>query len=559
MAILDNFTLFGYSLVKDTKEKRLETFEVEKDAAVDIVDGFQPGGGAYALSFETVSVPTSEVESIKTYRNIAANADVDLILNEIRNEFMIFDVPGKKPVDVSFPDQTAAVSRGIQKRMHEEFDEVYRLLNFKDKGIEFFSSWYVDSRIYFHVIIDQNDKKAGIKRLVQIDPLKIRKIRELPPKDPKTGTYDITKVKEYYVYVDQPDAASKSTAYFQQKGLKIQKDSIICIDSGILRDGVIKGFLDKAIVPFNNLKLMEESLLIYRVSRAPERRVIYVDVGNLPKNKAEQYIRDLMNRFRNKIVYDTKTGSIADKRNVLSMMEDYWLPRRDGGKGTEITTLPGGENLGITADIEYFKDKLLDSLNVPSSRFGEQPTSFVFGKGVEISRDEYRFKKYIDRLRQKFSKLFMDLLRVQVLLKNVATEEDWQDISEEIIWVYAEDNAFTEFKESEILNNRINTVTLIDPFVGKYVTREWVMKNILKMNDKEYDEMIDAMKDEQDEHGIMSQEAQDQQQQNFDNSMQSMQSAGVGQDQQQNQQPGNSAGDKSAEPEEGEDNGPPYV
>lgn len=548
MGLFDNLSLFGYSLVKDSEKekKKLETFELEKDSAVEVIEQNQLGG-AYAYSYESIAAPTSEVESIKTYRNMARNADVDLVLNEIRNEVFIFDVPGKRAVDVSFAGESKSVSKAIQKKIHEEFESIYRLMHFRERGIEYFDSWYIDGRIYLHKVIDATNKKDGIKKIVRIDPLKIRRIKEVPKRDEK-GVYDVSKVKEYYIYIDTPDSnAQKNTVYYKQTGLKIAKDAVTYCDSGILHEGMIQGHLHKAIVPFNNLKLMEESLLIYRVSRAPERRIIYVDVGNLPKNKAEQYVRDLMNRFRNKLVYDNKTGSLADKRNVLSMMEDYWLPRRDGGKGTEISTLPGGDNLGITTDVEYFADKLSDALNVPSSRFDQQAPTFVFGKGAEVNRDEYRFKKFLDRLRNRFVSVFEDLLKTQLLLKNIITEEDWDVIRDEIIWIYAEDNAFVEYKESEILNNRINTLATVDPFVGKYFTRQWVLKQVMRMTDKEIDELEESIIEDRkrmEELGISLDEEE----------------GGQGGEQpptaplQAEPQPA-----KGQQPEGEEDNGPPYV
>lgn len=499
MGLFDGLSLFGYTLSKDDDSKKLETFELEKDSAVDIMESNQIGG-AYAYTFETVTVPTAEVDMIKTYRDMSKNSDVDLVLNEIRNEVFIYDVPGKKALDISFDENTTGVSKAIQKKIHEEFDAVYKAINFRERGYDLFDNWYVDGRLYIHKIVDSKRKKDGILSAVIIDPLKIKRIREVPKKDAR-GLIDLNKVEEYFIYTDVPTVTiggqNLTTVNYQgTRGLKIQKDAVGYIDSGIYDGKIVQGFLHKAIIPFNNLKLMEESLLIYRVSRAPERRVIYVDVGNLPKNKAEQYVRDMMNRFRNKLVYDSKNGGLADKRNVLSMMEDYWFPRRDGGKGTEVTTLPGGENLGITEDVKYFKDKLMDALNVPASRFSEQAPSFAFGKGIEINRDEYRFKKFLSRLRNRFVTLFLDLLKTQLLLKNIITEDDWDGIVDEIVWVFAEDNNFVEFKESETLNNRINTLTMVDPFVGKYFPKAWVMKEVMKMTDKQI-EAINKMVEEE--------------------------------------------------------------
>lgn len=503
MGLFNNLSFFGYQLVKDSEKtdskKKVETFDIEKDTSAEVIEQNHMGG-AYAYTYESVTTPTTEIESIRTYRNISKNADVDLVLNEIRNEVFIFDVPGKKAVDVGFNSTNKVIPDAIQKKVHAEFDNIYSMMKFREKGLDYFNHWYVDGKIYFHKVVDNNDKKSGIKQIVRIDPLKMKRIREVPRRDEK-GIFDLSKIAEYFIYAENPGTTSNSSSPTTTTGLKILKDAVTYCDSGILEDGKVQGYLHKAIVPFNNLKMLEESLLIYRVSRAPERRIIYVDVGNLPKNKAEQYVRDLMNKFRNKLVYDSKTGGLADKKNVLSMMEDYWLPRRDG-KSTEITTLPGGENLGIIADVEYFANKLADSLNVPSSRFTQQAPSFVFGKGTEINRDEYRFKKFLDRLRNQFVSIFEDILKTQLLLKNIITEDDWADLKDEIIWSYAEDNNFVEFKEAEILNNKISTLATIDPYVGKYVSREWVMQNIMKMTDEELadmDEQIDKEREKNQE------------------------------------------------------------
>jgi hypothetical protein len=475
--------IFGYTITKNKKIGKLEAFQIESDPSSEVLGA--NAAGVMLYNYDLVTVPENEAELIRTYRRIAMSPDVDLALTEIRNEIFIFDVTGRRAIDLGFTNDSK-LSESVKSKIVEEFVNLYSIIDFNNSGLSLFMDWYIDGKMFLHKVIDTSKPKEGIKKIIPIDPLKIKKIREVPIPD-ANGIYNAADVVEYYIYVDTPDGIGKASYAEINRGLKINPDAISYSDSGIYdkNSNTVLGHLYKAIVPFNNLRLMEDSLIVYRVSRAPERRVIYVDVGSLPKNKAEQYMRDLMNRFKNKLVYDSRTGSIVDRKNILSMIEDYWLPRRDGGRGTEITTLPGGENLGIVDDVTYFRNKLYQSLNVPVSRFQDDPPVFSFGKGTEINRDEYRFKKFIDRLRQRFMFLFEDLLKTQLLLKNVITEKDWDAIRRSLQWEYAEDNNFVEYKESEILNNRINTLTQIDPFVGKYFTKDWVLRNVLKFSDEE--------------------------------------------------------------------------
>jgi hypothetical protein len=475
--------IFGYTITKNKKIGKLDAFQVEADPSSEVLGA--GAAGVMSYNYDLVTVPENEAELIRTYRRIAMSPDVDLALAEIRNEIFIFDVTGRRAIDLGFTSDSK-LSEAVKSKITEEFINLYSTIDFNNNGLSLFMDWYVDGKMFLHKVIDTSKPKDGIKKIIPIDPLKIKKIKEVPVPD-TNGIYNAADVVEYYIYVDTPDGIGKASIAEINRGLKIHPDAISYSDSGIYdkNSNTVLGHLYKAIVPFNNLRLMEDSLIVYRVSRAPERRVIYVDVGNLPKNKAEQYMRDLMNRFKNKLVYDSRTGSVVDRKNILSMIEDYWVPRRDGGRGTEISTLPGGENLGIVEDVTYFKNKLYQSLNVPISRFQDEPPTFVFGKGTEINRDEYRFKKFIDRLRQRFMSLFEDLLRTQLLLKNVITDQDWEIIRRSLQWEFAEDNNFVEYKESEILNNRINTLTQIDPFVGKYFTKDWVLRNVLKFSDEE--------------------------------------------------------------------------
>lgn len=477
---------FGFELKKPKTAQRLDAFALDSDGAVEISQDFgYGGGGVSAYFYDLVTVPKNELELVKTYRTIANSAEIDLAINEIRNEMFIFDVVDKKAIELYFTSESK-LGEGLRKKIQEEYDTVYALLNFTEKGVDIFSDWYIDGRLYVHKIVDSSKPKNGIQKTIVIDPTKIKKVKELPRPD-ANGIYNVNNIREFYVFSQEPDGKKAITP-----ALEIHPDSITYIDSGLLEKSTntVIGHLHKAIVPYNNMKLMEDSLLIYRVSRAPERRVIYVDVGNLPKNKAEAYMKELMNKFRNKLVYDSATGSIVDRKNVLSMLEDYWLPRREG-KGTQIDTLPGGTQLGVIEDVEYFRGKLYAALNVPLSRFSEQPAPFTFGKGLEIERDEYRFKKFINRLRQRFLHLFYDLLKTQLILKNIIVDGDWEDIKNDIQFVFTEDNAFVEYKESEIINNRLASLTQADAFVGKYLSKMWAQKNILRMSDKDI-KMIEA-------------------------------------------------------------------
>jgi hypothetical protein len=385
----------------------------------------------------------------------------------------------------------------IKKLITEEFQTVIELLNMNWQGHDIFRRWYIDGRLYFHKIIDEKNPKAGIIELRNVDPIKIRKIREVKEdKDPLTGTKMIKGVKEYYLY--QNNSMSKSS-----QGLKISKDAITYVTSGVLdpsRKRVLS-YLDKAMKTVNQLRMLEDSLVIYRLSRAPERRIFYIDVGNLPKGKAEEYLRNIMTKYRNKLVYNASTGEMQDDRKHMSMLEDFWLPRREGGRGTEITTLPGGENLGQIDDIVYFQKKLYKSLNVPVNRL-EQEAQFSLGRSSEITRDELKFQKFINRLRKRFSMLFMDLLQTQLVLKGIVTEEEWREMKQFINIDYQKDTHFSELKESELLRERLGTLREMDEYVGKYFSAEWLRKNVLMQSEEDIkmiDDQIAAEGDENEE------------------------------------------------------------
>lgn len=498
--------LFGLEIKKkDNKEKLLSfTTQNKDDGAIEIdADiggvGYNGHNGYY---FDIDQIPENEYELINLYRFLALQLEVDEALQEIVNEAIISDTLNQT-VTVNM-DETE-LSDNIKEKISEEFKEILKLLKFKSNGFGIFKKWYVDGRLYYHKIVDSNNVGKGILELIPVDPLNIKLIREIKKdrsKSIEANIYNVGDVDEYYIYSDTPMVSQKSGT--SATGLRIHKDAITLVSSGLLdiNGKNILSYLYKSIKPFNNLRLLEDSVVIYRVSRAPERRVFYVDVGNLPTGKAEQYVKDLMNRFKKKIVYDVNKGSIENRKHVLSTMEDFWLPRREGGRGTEVDTLPGGENLGELGDVEYFKSKLYRSLNIPLSRFNsDELAQFNIGRSTEITRDEIKFNKFINRLRDKFSELFRDLLGTQLILKRVITHEEWKLIKEEISFSYLEDNYFAESKEMEILQDRLNVYETMNQagIIGKYYSHETVQKHILRQTDEEIKEerkLIDSEKND---------------------------------------------------------------
>jgi hypothetical protein len=373
------------------------------------------------------------------------------------------------------------------------------MLNFSNLADDLFKRWYIDGRIYYQVIVNDKNPKDGVQELRYIDPRKIRKVREIQKeRDPKTGAQIIKSIAEYYVYNDRGTTTQTYTSGVNQ-GLRIAPESILNVNSGLMdaKNTFVISYLHKAIKPLNQLRMIEDAVVIYRLSRAPERRIFYIDVGNLPKGKAEQYMRSIMTQYRNKLVYDANTGEIRDERKHLSMLEDFWLPRREGGKGTEITTLPAGQNLGQMEDVLYFHKKLLNALNVPISRLDPQGGGIMgIGRVTEVTRDEVKFSKFIARLRNKFSRLFDDALRIQLSLKGICTVEEWEEFKESISYDFKKDNNFTEMRDAEIMRERISTATQIDPYVGRYYSSAWVKKNILHMTEEEIEEMQKEIEEE---------------------------------------------------------------
>ena len=489
--------LFGFSLERAKKVPKGPSF-VQKDS----MDGSQPvvGGGYYGYSVDFDGAVRNDYELITRYREMVLQPECDSAVDDIVNETICgnFD---DVPVEVELSNLKA--SDKIKKLIREEFHEVLRLLDFENRSYEIFRRWYVDGRLFYHKIIDPNNPRAGLSELRYIDPRKIRKVTEYEQKRPEQlrgqdlNTQLTQKAAEYFLY--NPKGLKNS----QNQGMKITTDSITYCHSGIqdLNKNMTLSHLHKAIKAVNQLRMIEDSLVIYRLSRAPERRIFYIDVGNLPKNKAEQYLREVMGRYRNKLVYDANTGEIKDDKKFMSMLEDFWLPRREGGRGTEISTLPGGQNLGELEDVKYFQKKLYKALNVPSSRL-ETETTFNIGRAAEITRDEVKFQKFIARLRKRFSELFTDLLKTQLILKGVMSLEEWEDMKEHIQFDFIADNYFTELKEIEIRNERMNQVNVMDPYVGKYFSVDYMRRQVLKQTETEIKEIDDQINSER-EAGII--------------------------------------------------------
>ena len=439
----------------------------------------------------------NELELITRYREMSNHPECDMAIDEIVNEAITHDVDGKV-MDINLDNLKQPET--IKKKIIEEFNNIQKMLNFSNLADDLFKRWYIDGRIYYHVIVNDKAPKEGIKELRYIDPRKIRKVREIQKdRDSKTGAQIIKSVAEYYIYNDRGTATQSFTSSTNQ-GLRIAPESIINVNSGLMdaKNTFVISYLHKAIKALNQLRMIEDAVVIYRLSRAPERRIFYIDVGNLPKGKAEQYMRSIMTQYRNKLVYDANTGELRDERKHLSMLEDFWLPRREGGKGTEITTLPAGQNLGQMEDVQYFQKKLLQSLNVPISRLDPQQGAGIMGIGktTEVTRDEVKFSKFITRLRNKFSRIFDDALRVQLALKGICTTEEWDEFKESVYYDFKKDNNFVEMREAELIRERVLTATQLDPFIGKYYSSKWVKKNVLRMTDEEIEEMEKEIEEE---------------------------------------------------------------
>jgi len=447
--------------------------------------------GFFGSYVDIEGIYKNENDLIRRYRSMSLYPECDSAIEDVVNEAIVADT-NDSPVEIELSNLNA--SDGIKKKIREEFRYILDLLDFDTKAHEIFRNWYIDGRLYYNKVIDQKKPEDGIKELRYIDASKMRYIRQIIQKkgdgvfqrqDTAKDQFQFPPIEEYFVYTD----GGKKTGYGTQQasgGVKLTRDSICYCTSGLVdrNKGSTLSWLHKAIKPLNQLMMIEDSLVIYRLSRAPERRIFYIDVGNLPKVKAEQYLRDVMMRYRNKLVYDSNTGEIRDDKKHMSMMEDFWLPRREGGRGTEITTLPGGQNLGEITDINYFQKKLYRSLNVPETRIGGEG-GFTLGRSSEILRDEIKFSKFVGRMRKRFSHMFQDLLKTQLILKNVVTPEDWELMSDHIQYDFLYDNHFAELKEAELTTERLNLATLAEPYVGKYYSNDYIRRKILRQTDQE--------------------------------------------------------------------------
>ena len=483
--------LFGFS-IEDTNE-------VSKSVVSPVPPSDEDGNDHYITSgffgsyIDLEGTYKNEVDLIRRYREMALHPEVDSAIEDIVSEAIVSDL-NDSPVEIELSNLNA--SEGIKKKIREEFKFIKDLLDFDKKSHEIYRNWYVDGRLYYHKVIDLKKPNEGIQQLRYIDAAKMRYVRHAKKTTKDQGILarntDLNSVdqafpeiEEYFIYNPKLSYPVGNPAAAQDvKGVKFSKDSIAYCTSGLVdrNKGSTLSYLHKSIKALNQLRMIEDSLVIYRISRAPERRIFYIDVGNLPKVKAEQYLRDVMSRYRNKLVYNASTGEIRDDKKFMSMMEDFWLPRREGGRGTEITTLPGGQNLGEITDIEYFKKKLYKALNVPISRM-EGDGGFNLGRSSEIMRDELKFSKFVGRLRKRFSAMFLDMLRTQLLLKNIVTPEDWESMSEHIQFDFLYDNHFSELKDAELMENRINLATLAEPYVGKYFSQDYVRRKIIRQTD----------------------------------------------------------------------------
>ena len=498
--------LFGFSIEDPDEKKKKGVISPVPPNNEDGADYFLTSG-FYGQYVDIEGVFRTEFDVIKRYRDMALHPECDTAIEHVVNEAIVSD-SNDSPVEINLDNLN--VSENLKKVVRDEFKGVKDLLQFDKKAHEIFRNWYTDGRLYYHKVIDTQKPDEGIQEVRYIDSLKLKLMRVRPKNDrgakgaegipvlPYSGEQTIktdTKIEEFYTYY--PQGMAQKYGSVAGKGIKIAKDAITYVHSGLVdrNKKITLSYLHKAIKGLNQLRMIEDSLVIYRLSRAPERRIFYIDVGNLPKVKAEQYLRDVMSRYRNKLVYDANTGEIKDDKKFMSMLEDFWLPRREGGRGTEISTLPGGQNLGELTDIEYFQKKLYRALNVPESRIGAD-SGFNLGRSSEILRDELMFSKFVGRLRKRFSGLFIDMLRTQLILKNIVTPEDFEKMSEHIQFDFKYDNHFAELKDHELMTERLNIMVAIEPYIGTYYSRDYVKRKVLRQTDEEIEEMAQEMQEE---------------------------------------------------------------
>jgi hypothetical protein len=493
--------LFGFSLGRKKESEALsstnltvkQSGKAKSFVTQEIDDAYTiDAGGVFGTYVDLDGALKTENDYIKKYREMANQPECEQAVEDICNEAIVYD---EQRYPVSLVTDFVELPASVKKSVHEEFRNILRLLDFQNRGYEIFRRWYIDGKGYYHMIVDPKNVKKGIIEMRPVDAAKIKKIAKVEKDtDAKTGAKMVKSVKEVYVYREKPD---------DPKGLEIAPEAVNYYPSGLMDPSRARAisYLHKAIKPLNQLRMVEDATVIYRLSRAPERRIFYVDVGSLPKTKAEQYVRELMNRYRNKLVYDATTGDIRDDRKYMSMMEDFWFPRREGGKGTQVDTLQGGQNLGEMDDVLYFEKKLYRALSVPLSRI-ESDTGFNMGRASEIDRDELNFQKFIHRLRNKFNVLFLNALRVQLILKGVITEEEWYSIVQDLRFDYVSDSFFTESKDYEIIESRLRVLRDMNDYIGEYYSREWVRRNILRQTDRDMEEQ-DKQIDKERELGIL--------------------------------------------------------
>jgi len=512
MASANKFSLFGFTVSRNKSEEEQTvqqsfTPPTNDDGALII-----SSAAYYGTYVDLDGTAKNEVELISRYREMAMQPEIESAIDDIINEAIVQDDDGKT-IEIILDD--LEVSDKIKKAIKDEFQTVLKLYNYKNMAQDIFRRYYVDGRLYYNIIIDKTNPISGIKELRYIDPRKLRKVREIKKKkDERTGADVVDVVNEYYIYNDKVTTGSSSN--YGPVGVRITTDSIISVVSGLMdsRRAVVLSYLHKAIKPLNQLRMIEDATVIYRISRAPERRIFYIDVGNLPKLKAEQYLRDIMVKYKNKLVYDANTGEVRDDRKFMSMMEDFWLPRREGGKGTEITTLPGGQNLGELEDVKYFQKKLYGSLSVPISRL-EPNQGFSMGRAAEVTRDELKFSKFVERMRNKFAEIFNQTLRVQCVLKGICTAEEWEEFRQQIYYNFIKDNNFSELKEAELMTNRLQLLSSVDPYTGRYFSQKWIQQNVLRLSDDDIKQMQKEIDKEKEEGlglpvGVMNDVAQQQ-------------------------------------------------
>ena len=495
----NKFSLFGFTIAreKDQEVKSVEqsfTPPSNDDGALTI-----QSAAYYGTYVDMDGTAKNDVELISRYREMAMQPEIESAIDDIIGEAICQDDDGKI---IKIILDSLKQPEKIKTAIKAEFETVLKLLNYNNMAQDIFRRYYIDGKMYYHIIIDRTNPTEGIKELRYIDPRKLRKVREVKKqKDERTGVELVNIINEYYIFNDKVNTGSSQN--FGPIGTRITTDSIISVVSGLMdsRRAVVLSYLHKAIKPLNQLRMIEDATVIYRISRAPERRIFYIDVGNLPKLKAEQYLRDIMVKYKNKLVYDASTGEVRDDRKHLSMLEDFWLPRREGGKGTEITTLPGGQNLGELEDVKYFEKKLYKALNVPVSRLNPETSGFSLGRTNEITRDELKFAKFVDRLRNRFADLFDQALRVQCVLKGICTNEEWDDFKEYIHYDFIKDNNFTELKDAELMRERLSLLASIDPYTGRYFSQTWIQRNVLRLTDDEIKDMQGEI-DEEKEAGL---------------------------------------------------------